>query len=217
MPRLLELFCGTGSVGKVFRQNGWEVFSVDLDSRRDADLHVDVAKFDYKSFLPNHFQCVWASPPCTHYSCARSRAKTPRDLEGSDELVRCTLAIIAYFSPCAWWMENPHTGLLKSRDVVSNLPYQIVDYCMYGTSYRKRTALWGNVPANLKLCNKACIGWAEDTCTHKKTAQRGPRRIKGAMMTVADRFTIDELYALPYLLVEEIERATILWLNERQN
>ena len=31
MPHLLELFCGTKSVGKVFEAQGWKVTSVDFD------------------------------------------------------------------------------------------------------------------------------------------------------------------------------------------
>ena len=33
MPRLLELFSGTGSVGRAFATLGWGVVSIDLDPR----------------------------------------------------------------------------------------------------------------------------------------------------------------------------------------
>ena len=42
--RVLELFSGTGSVGKVCKQKGWEVVSVDLDER--ADIIVDIMEWD---------------------------------------------------------------------------------------------------------------------------------------------------------------------------
>ena len=110
MPRLLELFSGTGSIGRAFREQGWEVVSVDLDPKAGATITGDVMDWDYRTFPPGHFDCVWASPPCTHYSIARTTAKTPRDLEGSDRLVQRVLDIIEYFKPATWFMEIPRPG-----------------------------------------------------------------------------------------------------------
>ena len=86
-PLLLELFSGTGSVGRAFRALGWEVFSVDIDSSTMPTLLANVLDVQL-SLLPPRVNCTWASPPCTHYSIARTKAKTRRDLEGSDALVR---------------------------------------------------------------------------------------------------------------------------------
>ncbi len=44
--------------------------------------------------LPPNIDLIWASPPCTHYSRVRTTAKTPRDLEGSDALVRKVLELV---------------------------------------------------------------------------------------------------------------------------
>jgi site-specific DNA-cytosine methylase len=99
MPRLLELFSGTGSIGNSFRNKGWDVISVDMNPKSDATIITDVETWDFARFEPGYFQCVWASPPCTHYSIARTTAKTPRDLEGSDRLVQRVLDIIGYHKP----------------------------------------------------------------------------------------------------------------------
>ena len=92
MPRLLELFSGTGSVGKVFQSREWEVVSVDLLHNDDypPTHQCDIMDFDYTMFDEGYFDVIHASPPCQQYSLARSRAKTPRDLEGSDKLVMQT-------------------------------------------------------------------------------------------------------------------------------
>ena len=45
--KLLELFSGTGSVGKVFKENGWTVVSLDRDM--DADIKTDIMDWDYKA------------------------------------------------------------------------------------------------------------------------------------------------------------------------
>ena len=121
--RLLELFAGTGSIGKAFREAGWEVISLDIDPESGADILADILQWDYRSFEPGHFDAVWASPVCTHYSIARTTAKTPRDLLWADSLVRRTLEIIEYFEPTVWGFENPASGLLKHRDVVAGLHY----------------------------------------------------------------------------------------------
>ena len=202
MPILLELFSGTGSVGRAFRDRGWHVFSVDIDPRANPSLVANVMDLT-PSDLPNHVDCVWASPPCTHYSCARSRAKTPRDLDGSDALVRKTLEIIDHFQHPDWFMENPHSGLLKSRDVVAGLPMRVVDYCKYGKPYRKRTSIWTNTGWQPKrpLCTHDCEA-SVDGKRHANVAQRGAGG--GGGSSVNGGFTLNDLYSIPEALCDEI-------------
>ena len=69
---------------------------------------------------------VWASPVCTEYSRALL-------LEG-DALVLSALEIIAHFDPLMWVIENPATGLLKTRPFMERLPWVDVTYCKYGTA-----------------------------------------------------------------------------------
>ena len=97
--RLLELFAGTGSIGKAFRELGWDVVSLDIDPNSGADIVSDILAWNYRSFEKGHFDAVWASPVCAHYSRARTTAKTPRGLEGAEALARRTLEIILYFDP----------------------------------------------------------------------------------------------------------------------
>ena len=200
MPRLLKLFSGTGSVGKVFRARGGEVISIDNVAEMNPTIVADIATFDYR-MLGGSFEAVWCSPPCVQYSIARSKARTPRDLEGADRLVRRCRDIISYFQPLAYFIENPHSGLLKRRDVVSDLPYVVVDYCQYGWPYRKRTIIFTNATGQrwTKLCEHDCE--ASDGKRHTGWAQKGNRN-------EGNGFTREELYAIPPLLCEEIYSAT---------
>ena len=62
--KLLELFAGTGSIGKVARILGIETVSLDRDM--EADIRIDIMDWDYQSaYEPGHFDIIWASPPCT--------------------------------------------------------------------------------------------------------------------------------------------------------
>ena len=78
--RALVLFCGTGSIDKAFQRLGWEVTSVDWESKY-APTHVaNIMTWDYRQYSPGAFQFVWGSPCCTHFSRARTTGG-PRDIE----------------------------------------------------------------------------------------------------------------------------------------
>ena len=141
MPRLLELFCGK-SVGRAFEAAGWEVVSLDIVSKFEPTILCDIRSWDYTTF-PGHFDMVWASPVCTEYS--RALTTRPRRLLEGDALVLSALEIIAHFDPLMWIVENPATGLLKTRPFMERLPWVDVTYCKYGTLYRKQTRLWTNM------------------------------------------------------------------------
>ena len=139
--RLLELFSGTQSVGKVAREMGFEVVCLDRDM--GADIKSDIMDWDYKIYEPGSFDVIWASPLCTEYS----RAKTVgvRNLVMANAIVQRTIDIINYFVPKYFIMENPQTGLLKYQAIVDGMRFDDVDYCKYGLPYRKRPRLWNNI------------------------------------------------------------------------
>lgn len=203
MPHLLELFSGTGSVGDVFRREGWDVTSVDLDPRAGPTICADLLTLDLAR-LPAHVDAVWASPPCTHYSRARTTARTPRDLLGSDALVRRALEIVARYPRAAFWIENPATGLLKTRDVLQAVPRALVSYCAYAgvrdPKYRKDTHIWTNTldwwePRPLCRAARRCPWFDGEAGRHTDTAQR------------AGGWSRDELYRVPSQLCAELARA----------
>ena len=91
---LLELFSGTSSVGVVARSLGYNVISLDL---KNTNINCDILEWDYTQFDRNHFQVIWASPPCTEYS--RTKTTGVRKIDYANSFVLKTLEIIDYFKP----------------------------------------------------------------------------------------------------------------------
>jgi rhodanese-related sulfurtransferase len=150
---------------------------------------------------PEYFDAIHASPPCTHYSIARTCSKTPRDLDGADRLVERTLDIIEYFRPAVWIIENPYTGLMKSRPCMAGMDRYLrtVCYCRYGMQYKKATAVWTNLGGY----------WVErPMCSYSNPCEKV---VNGRHPTTAqqrDGFSTKQLYALPKELCDELAIST---------
>jgi len=173
--KLLELFSGTHSVGKVAKELGWEVVSLDIDG--DADITCDIMDWDYKNGTePGEYDIIWASPPCHTFSRVRrsligrkikffgdqvvTAEMLDRDMEERGvPIVRRIEEIIDYFKPKYWFIENPWTGLMKNY--LTHRPHYDVDYCQYADwGYKKRTRIWTNVEGFKPLiCDKKCNSW----------------------------------------------------------
>ena len=196
---LLELFSGTGSVGLVAKNFGYTVISLDL---KNADICSDILEWDYTEYPTGMFQFIWASPPCTEYS----RAKTTgvRKIEEANKIVKKTIEIINYFNPKYFVIENPQTGLLKNQDFMKDFDYKDVDYCKYGFLYRKRTRLWNNIKEwkQRPLCCEDCGNIVDGK--HVETAQRLPSGKRSEWKENYVKHKQEDLYKIPEDLIKEI-------------
>lgn len=153
--KVLELFAGSRSIGKVCDELGHEVFSSDWTPFDGIDYAVDINQFntDKVPFIPD---VIWASPPCTTFSVAsigkhwdmNRRPKTQDAVMGL-QILKVTLGIIDYFRTLnphlIWYIENPR-GMMRKMDAFNILPHirQTVTYCQYGDTRMKPTDIWTN-------------------------------------------------------------------------
>ena len=210
MPRLLELFSGTQSVSRVARRQGWETVSLDIDPANSPDLCCSVLDFQEQTYPRDHFDLVWASPPCESYSSANNRFGRDPDHEtamaAADELVRKTARILQHFSTAAFVIENPLGSRLWRRPVAQELGGRAhkVAYCQFGFRYRKLTRLQASFALHLPTCP------GPDKCammrgtSHLEWAQKGGGGAESRNKKTA------ELHRIPEPLVEEIIRQ---WQN----
>ena len=92
--KLLELFRGTKSVGKVARDKGYSGISLDL---KDADINSDILEWNFKDYEVGYFDFIWASPPCTEYSIAKTTGK--RKMDEASRIVLKTIEKLTFLTP----------------------------------------------------------------------------------------------------------------------
>ena len=197
--RLLELFSGSGSVGKVAKKLGYEVISVDI--LYPATFRCDILKWDYKKYPPGYFDVIWASPPCTEFSYAKTIGE--RDINGALKLVKRALKIINYFKPRSYAIENPvgylrHMNLMRKR-----IDRKTISYCKYGYSYRKNTDIWTNSSFEpLKCEGQHVCAYKKKFGFHKYTVQSGPHI--DSHTTQKSIKKIEDRYRIPPRLLKDI-------------
>lgn len=101
---ILDLCGGTGSWSKPYKDAGYDVRII---THPEYDLF---EFFEYKKYIDRVYGILFA-PTCTHFSLARTTAKSPRNLEGAMQLVNRGMTII---QDCRcngnlkfWALENP--------------------------------------------------------------------------------------------------------------
>jgi hypothetical protein len=205
-PRMLELCCGTKSATRALRRlwPGAKIVTLDLDPRHAPSILADVTDWRYGEdvFKPGYFDIIWASPPCTEYSVAKTVGV--RDLTSADHLVRAVRRILRFFRPTVWFIENPH-GLLYLRPMMRDIEplRHTTTYCQYGSEYRKETDIWTNAKVQLKHCRDTPCSRVIAFGRHTRTAQSGPcRGVPGTPR--------EQAYQIPFLLLKTLLKAALL-------
>ena len=153
--KVLELFAGSRSIGKVCDELGHKVWSSDWTEFDGIDYVADIMDFniDKVPFIPD---VIWASPPCTTFSVAsigkhwdvNKNPKTLEAVKGLDILNRTieTIQLYKHYNPkLVWYVENPR-GMMRKMDVWNYIKHvrHTVTYCQYGDTRMKPTDIWTN-------------------------------------------------------------------------
>lgn len=149
---ILDLQGGTGAWSKYYREaEGYYVINVTLpdydilktEIRPQEKYNIVFRGVKVEPLKIKDIYGILASPVCTMFSLARTKAKTPRDFRKGMELVIACLNIIwecRYDHKLAFWaMENP-MGILRQ---FLGRPVLTFDPCDYGDPYKKKTDIWG--------------------------------------------------------------------------
>src|SRR3990167_3364213 len=166
---ILHLCADTGSDTEPYRRAGYDV--------RLIGSKIGIENYN----PPPNVYGIIANPPCTHFSIARTTAKTPRNLREGMRLVKECLRVIwecqygivggqRHSLLQFWALENPASGFLRWF-----LGRPAFEYCQseYGAHLTKKTALWGmfNIPKRPLLYSQlpvgSCIGSSVETTLHR--------------------------------------------------
>ena len=220
--KVLELFKGSGSISKHYKNNeSVQVISLDFDKRYEPDILTDIMEWNYKEFPTNYFDIIWASPECKVYSNLQythiiAKGKTQKDYKKKmkwsslEELgkvqeenkiyINKTIEIIEYFKPKYYFIENPfYSNIWNYVDNKKYLDsYVSVDYCAFGYRYKKPT----KILTNKKLEDKRCVCTGNPKHGMRIGAISKQFRQERPNIQEPDNTTLLEKYSIPPLLLK---------------
>jgi hypothetical protein len=146
--KLLELFAGSRSWGKIAKQLGYEVFSVDWKKFEGIDLVIDI-EYLTEDMLPWIPDVVIDGRPCTTYSMAaishhRFVDGSPKT-EFAQKCDRMNIKLNNLYKKwgCIYYIENPR-AMLRKMDFMKGMDRTTVTYCSYGDTRMKPTDIFSN-------------------------------------------------------------------------
>ena len=164
-PKLMELFKGTGIVGEIATELGYEVTSLDSNPIYEPNIVVDILTWDYESYskenkyVPDY---IWASPPGKTFSSLAYKLKernTENAVPYSDrakngtKILYKTLEIIDYFKKLnpnlLYCIENPRGMMRKDSKMTKHQFVDATYLCYYGNDKLMPTNFWSNYPLKL--------------------------------------------------------------------
>ena len=163
---VLSLFDLTGAWSEPWVEAGYQVYRFDIQDKwtmKDETTGEEVNLGDINQFSVKYFQdlfgdfegndvyAILAACPCTDFASSGARHFKAKDANGktmdSINLVKKTLAVIDYWKPSIWAIENPVGRIEKLGGLP---PWRMsFDPYMFGDPYTKKTLLWGRFNADL--------------------------------------------------------------------
>jgi DNA adenine methylase len=208
--KMIEMFKGTGSVGKVFKKK-FDVVSIDFDPKFEPDIETDILDWDYKKwynetkFKPDF---IWASPPCNTFSKLAYPLKE-RNIKTAEpysarakigtKIAHKTIEIVKYFEKVnpnlVYIIENPKAMLRLDKEY-KKLPFlNTTLYCLYNDTRYKPTDFWSNIDLQLKEpVFKNCY-------------------TKGEKMTLITEVPLCDRYKIPAELLKQMKKKVMSHLE----
>jgi len=182
-PKLLELFAGSRSWGKIAEELGYEVFSVDWKDFDGIDLVIDIEDLT-EEMLPFIPDVVIDGRPCTTYSLAaggthRIEPNFKPRTEFAAKCDRMNIKLNNLYNEwgCIYYIENPR-AMLRKMDFMKGMDRTTVTYCSYGDTRMKPTDIFSNNIRdmfNLNGWQPRSMCWNNNKKCHHEPAPRGSK------------------------------------------
>ena len=147
--KLLELFAGSRSWGKIAEELGYEVFSIDHKPFDNIDLVIDIEDLT-EDMLPWIPEVVIDGRPCTTFSLAAGGTHriepnyAPRT-PFAEKCDRMNINLNNLYKKwgCIYYIENPR-AMLRKMDYMKGMNRTTVTYCSYKDTRMKPTDIFSN-------------------------------------------------------------------------